>query len=119
VTEQSPVLKKSQPETKITEVMSLVAKKWSEMTEKDKQPYVKLSEADKVRLEKQLDEKKKKGFFTLNDKSKSTDPANAKLFKKRKSTESDNEEESKELKPKRACSSYIFFATEHTAQLKK
>ena len=70
------------------------------MTEKDKQPYVKLSEADKVRLEKQLDEKKKKGFFTLNDKSKSTDPANAKLFKKRKSTESDNEEESKELKPK-------------------
>ena len=52
------------------------------------------------------------GYFMLDDKSKSTDPSNAKLFKKRKSAESDNEEESKELKPKRACSSYIFFATE-------
>ncbi len=54
----------------------------------------------------------------LENKTKSTDPENAKLFKKRKSAESDNEEESKELKPKRACSSYIFFATEYIAKLK-
>jgi len=52
------------------------------------------------------------GYFMLDDKSKSTDVSNAKLFKKRKSAESDNEEESKELRPKRACSSYIFFVTE-------
>ena len=54
----------------------------------------------------------------MENKTKSTDPENAKLFKKRKSAESDNEEESKELKPKRACSSYIFFATEYVAKLK-
>jgi len=66
-----------------------------------------------------VDEKLKKGYFILDDNSKSTDPANAKLFKKRKSTDSENEEESKELKPKRASSSYIFFATEYTAKLKQ
>jgi hypothetical protein len=48
----------------------------------------------------------------MENNTKSTDPDNAKLFKKRKSTDCDNEEESKELKPKRACSSYIFFVTE-------
>lgn len=71
-----------------------------------------------MRHDKQVAEKAKKGFFTLDDKTKSTDPENVKLFKKRKSAESDHEEESKELKPKRAVSSYIYFATQHTAKLK-
>ena len=119
VTEHTTALKKTQPDVKQTELMSQAAKTWSEMTDKQKQPYVKLSEGDKVRHDKQVEEKKQKGFFFLEDKTKSTDPANAKLFKKRKSVDSESDEESKELKPKRACSSYIFFATEHTAQLKK
>jgi hypothetical protein len=71
-----------------------------------------LSDEDRARHDRQVAEREKMGYFMLDDKSKSTDLSNAKLFKKRKSAESDNEEESKELKPKRACSSYIFFATE-------
>lgn len=77
-----------------------------------------MSDEDRARHDKQVAEKEKKGYFTLEDQTKSTDPENAKLFKKRKSAVSDNEEESKELKPKRACSSYIFFATEYVAKLK-
>ena len=81
--------------------MSQAAKTWTEMTDKQKQPYNKLSEDDRVRHDKQVEEKKKKGYFLLEDNSKSTDPGNAKRFKKRKSADSDNDEESKELKPKR------------------
>jgi hypothetical protein len=46
------------------------------MSEKEKAPYVKLSENDKARFERQQAERDKKGFFTLDDKSKSTDPEN-------------------------------------------
>ena len=77
-----------------------------------------MSEKDKTRYERQLSEREKKGFFTLEDKSKSTDPENAKLFKKKKST-SDTEEEVKELKPKRAVSAYIYFATEFNEKTRK
>ena len=69
--------------------MSQAAKTWTEMTDKQKQPYNKLSEDDRVRHDKQVEEKKKKGYFLLEDNSKSTDPGNAKLFKKRKKTEMD------------------------------
>jgi hypothetical protein len=81
------------------------------MTEKDKAPYVKMSEDDKGRKERQENELEKKGYFTLDNKTKSTDPENAKLFKKKKSA-SETEEEAKELKPKRAISAYIYFATD-------
>jgi hypothetical protein len=63
-------------------------------------------------------EREKKGFFLLDDKSKSTDPANAKLFKSKRSA-SEGKEESKELKPKRAISAYIYFATEFGEKTRK
>ena len=66
------------------------------MTENDKVPYVKLSDKDKARYERQLTEREKKGYFTLDNKTKSTDPANAKLFKKKKSS-SETEEEAKKV----------------------
>ena len=47
------------------------------MSEKDKTAYSKLAENDKTRYERQVAEREKKGFFTLDDKSKSTDPENA------------------------------------------
>ena len=40
-----------------------------------------MADDDKVRYEKQCAEREKKGFFLLLDKTKSTDPENAKLFK--------------------------------------
>ena len=54
------------------------------MSEKEKAPYEKMSEADKVREEKQKAELAKKGFFTLSDGTKSTDPTNSHLFKLKK-----------------------------------
>ena len=97
----------------------MAGKKWGLMTDEEKKPFAKKSDDDKVRHDKQVAEREKKGFFTLEDKSKSTDPDNAKLFKKRKShAESESDEECKELKPKRPLSAYIFFATEHSAKLR-
>jgi len=37
------------------------------MTEKDKAPYVKMSEDDKGRKERQENELEKKGYFTLDN----------------------------------------------------
>ena len=88
------------------------------MSEKEKEPFLKLSDKDKARFEKQQAEREKKGFFTLDDNSKSTDPENAKLFKRKKSA-AELEEESKELKPKRPVSAYIFFATDFSEKTRK
>ena len=65
---------------------------WAKMSEKEKEPYVKLSEKDKARFERQNAEREKKGFFMLDDNSKSTDPENAKLFKRKKSAAEAEEE---------------------------
>ena len=54
------------------------------MSDGEKAVYEKMADADKVRHEKQVAEREKKGFFLLEDKSKSTDPQNAKLFKPKK-----------------------------------
>jgi len=88
------------------------------MTEKDKTPFAKLAENDKARYERQMAEREKKGYFLLDDKSKSTDPENAKLFKSKR-TASEGKEESKELKPKRAISAYIYFASEFGEMTRK
>ena len=91
---------------------------WAKMSEKEKEPYVKLSEKDKARFERQNAERAKKGFFMLDDNSKSTDPENAKLFKRKKSA-AEVEEESKELKPKRPVSAYIYFSTDFGEKMRK
>ncbi len=77
-----------------------------------------MAEKDKARFDRQQAELEKKGYFTLDDNSKSTDPENAKLFKRKKSVD-ELEEESKELKPKRPVSAYIFFATEFNEKTRK
>ena len=70
---------------------------------------------DVLRKDKQLAEREKKGYFTLEDGSKSTDEKNAKLFKKKtpkakKDDETDSEEEALICKPKRAQSAYMYFS---------
>ena len=54
------------------------------MSEKDKEPYEAMKQRDLKRREKQLAEREKKGFFLLEDGSKSTDAANANHFKEKK-----------------------------------
>jgi len=110
--------RKKNPACTTAEAFKLAGQRWAQMSDSDKARYVVMSEKDKTRYERQLSEREKKGFFTLEDKSKSTDPENAKLFKKKKST-SDTEEEVKELKPKRAVSAYIYFATELDEKTRK
>lgn len=93
--------------------------KWGTMSEKEKAPFEKMASEDKIRHEKQLAEREKKGYFTLADKTKSTDPENAKLFKKKKSKGGESEDEDECLKPKRAMSAYIFFSNGYIEQLRK
>lgn len=81
------------PDLATTEAFKLAGKKWADMNEKDKAPYTKMADEDKKRFEKQIAEREKKGYFLLEDKSKSTDPANAKLFKEKKKRETEDESE--------------------------
>ncbi len=55
-------------------MFKLAGQKWKEITADKKAPFEKMAEDDKVRYEKQLTEREKKGFFLLEDKTKSTDP---------------------------------------------
>lgn len=108
------------PELKNSDAFKLAGQKWKEMSDEEKAVYEKMADADKVRHEKQVAEREKKGFFLLEDKSKSTDPQNAKLFKPKKAKQgADEEEETKELQPKRAVSAYIYFSNEYREQLLK
>jgi len=90
------------------------------MSDKEKDPYEKMSAEDKKRHENQVAEREKKGYFTMPDKTKSTDPENAKLFKKKKPKAGQSEDDEDEiLKPKRATSAYIYFATSYIEQIRK
>ncbi len=108
------------PELKNSDAFKLAGQKWKEMSDVEKAVFEKMADADKVRHEKQVAEREKKGFFLLEDKSKSTDPQNAKLFKPKKAKQAiDEEEEAKELQPKRAISAYIYFSNEYREELLK
>ena len=100
------------------------------MSDAEKQPFLTKAEESKELYEKQKVELKKKGYYTLENGTKSTDPENAHLFKvkkskseaatKKKSTknaaaEDDEEEEEEKFvhpPPKRAASAWIYFNTE-------
>ena len=101
--------RKSNPDLKTTEAFKQAGQKWATMSDKEKEKFVKLAEADKVRHEQQMAEREKKGYFLLADKSKSTDPKNASLFKVKKSKDDYDDEESKVNKPKRPNGAYNFF----------
>ncbi len=64
-----------------TEGAKLAGTKWGLMTVEEKAPYEKLHLEDKTRHEKQLKMLELKGYFRLDDGSKSTDPENAHLVK--------------------------------------
>jgi hypothetical protein len=52
-TEFGEKTRKSKPEMKVTEVTVLAGKKWAEMSEAEKKPFVQKNLDDKVRQEKQ------------------------------------------------------------------
>ena len=101
----------------------LAGPKWSSMGEKERAPYEKMHDTDVARVAKQNAEREKKGYFILDDGSKSTDEKNAKLFKQSKADKStrtagkksddDSDEEVKCL-PKRPTSAYLFFNSEYS-----
>jgi hypothetical protein len=66
--------RKRNPNCSNSDAFKLAGQKWGTMSDKDKAPYNKQAENDKARYERQLDEREKKGYFLLEDKSKSTDP---------------------------------------------
>ena len=62
----------------------LAGKKWKTMTDKEKEPYEKLAREDKERHQRQEEELKKKGYFTLEDGTKSTAAQNSHLWKEKR-----------------------------------
>ena len=50
-----PQFKKENPEVKPVDIMKMMAAKWKDMTEKEKEPYVKESLADKERVKSETD----------------------------------------------------------------
>ena len=64
------------PQLKNSDAFKLAGQTWKAMSDGEKAEYEKMADADKVRYEKQVAEREKKGYFILEDKSKSTDPAN-------------------------------------------
>lgn len=107
------------PDLKTTEAFKQAGAKWSTMSEKEKEKFVKLAEVDKIRHDNQVAEREKKGYFLLPDKSKSTDPKNASLFKSKKSKDDSDDEESKVNKPKRPAPAYTFFNAEFVTKARK
>ena len=80
-----------------------------------------MHEEDKLRHERQTAELKKKGYFTLDDGSKSTDAENVKMLqpKKKKTTSGEDEEEVLVHEPKRAMSAWLYYNGEQTKILKE
>ena len=90
-------------EGKRKEAHSLSKQAWENISKKEKAPYVKKAEEDTKRYERQVEELKKKGYFTLGDGSKSTDRKNAQLFRaKKKKNSGDSEELKVAKKPKKS-----------------
>ena len=61
------------------EAFTLSAADWKMESEETKAPYIKRAEKDKQRFERQKQELKKKGYYTLDDGTKSIDPENKAL----------------------------------------
>jgi len=74
-------------ELKHTDFMGFAAERWGKLTDKQKEPYIKLEEADKIRAEKQKKEFEENGWFTHEDGTKSEPSKEAKAVE----PESDDE----------------------------
>jgi urocanate hydratase len=83
---------------KHTDFMKIAGERWNLLTDKEKEPYNKLAEADKKRYEKQMKEWEDKGYYTLEDGTKSS------KFAKKSGAGEDSESEKEIVKPKKKSS---------------
>ena len=67
-----------------TKAFTAASEKWRSLPDADKQPYVDRAEAAKELVDKQRAELAAKGYYTLEDGSRSTDAANSHLLKVKK-----------------------------------
>lgn len=72
--------------------IKILGERWRNMTAEEKAPYVKMSEDDKLRHDKQLLDFNKQGWFTLADGSKSSDQTNVKLGKRARKDSSQSDD---------------------------
>lgn len=100
--------------TKVSAAMQQASAEWAKLDDKAKEKFTKLAEADKKRYQAQLDDIEKKGFFVMEDGSKSSDHApKVKKDKDGKKDKSGSAKKSKDkAKPKKANSAYIFFTSD-------
>ena len=91
---------KKNPDMPQKEIMTECGKRWGEMSDGQKKKFTDLNAQDKLRQEKQLADLKAKGFFVLDDGSKSTDEKNVpKPTRKIKKASNSLSESSDEAKP--------------------
>lgn len=98
-----PEMKAQHPNLAITELTKKVAERWGKMSEKDKQPYVKLHQESQARYEKEMKQFKELGYFINSDGIKST-------FLTRKGKAKEFEEGT--VMPKAVKNAYMFFNAE-------
>ena len=93
-------LVKKNPDMPQKEIMTECGKRWNEMSDGQKKKFNDLNAQDKLRQEKQLADLKTKGFFVLDDGSKSTDEKNVpKPTRKIKKASDSLSESADEAKP--------------------
>ena len=115
-TKKSAEIREESKEMKVTEASAKAAAIWKEMDEKAREPYIKAHADGMKDYEKKMAEREKKGYFTFEDGSKSTDPKNKdrvkqpKKSKGKKGEESESEDE--KLMPKKVNSAYTIFIQE-------
>ena len=90
-------LRQQHPDVKHTDLMVMAGKRWNEMLPAEKKPYDDMNAQDKLRQEKQQKSLDEKGYFLLEDGSKSNDeknlpPHKRQLSKAKQSLPSDQEE---------------------------
>lgn len=86
---------------KHTDFMSLAGDKWNNLSEEEKMPYEKLAQKDKTRYETQMAEWKKKGYYIMEDGTKSNKDVPKNKKKSKANAESDEENSEEDEKPKK------------------
>ena len=94
-------VREEQPDIDSKDVMGEVSKKWKDVDEKTKNHYEELAKADGDRKAKQEKELKDKGYFTMEDGTKSNTKENIKKFSPKTKTNKTvvEEEEKPQRKP--------------------
>ena len=100
--EKGAEIRVEHPDWKMGEVSGEVGKLWEAISDADKKPYEALNAKSKTHHEKQVAELAKKGYFTLDDGSKSTDTKNVPKKRRSKASKAVAVSEEKVVKPRKS-----------------